>query len=278
MANPITIAGVVLTLNEEQDLPRALASLDWCDELVVLDSGSIDGTLAVSQTYQARFYTHVQKPPFLITSQRNWALENCDITSQWVLFLDADELIDLPLRNEIIRTISAPSPVNAIELAPKYLFLGKWLRFTQSFPVWHPRLVLRGQAYFTGGVWESFNTDAVVGRIYTPYIHYAFSKGLSDWVHRHLRYASWEAETVIRYLDGFDAQSFKTPRQLKLRQLSAHLWPLRPILRFTQKYFLNLGFLDGWRGFLYSTLSAFYELMIVIKIIELRRISRGLPL
>lgn len=278
MANPTTIAAVVLTLNEEQDLPRALASLDWCDELVVLDSGSIDGTLAVSQTYQARFYTHVQKPPFLITSQRNWALENCDITSQWVLFLDADELIDLPLRNEIIRTISAPSSVNAIELAPKYLFLGKWLRFTQSFPVWHPRLVLRGQAYFTGGVWESFNTDAVVGRIYTPYIHYAFSKGLSDWVYRHLRYASWEAETVIRYLNGFDAQSFKTPRQLKLRQLSAHLWPLRPILRFTQKYFLNLGFLDGWRGLLYSTLSAFYELMIVIKIIELRRTSRGLPL
>lgn len=92
-----TIAGVVLTLNEEQDLPRALMSLSWCDELIVVDSGSTDRTSKIAESFGALFIQHIQPPPFLITAQRNWVLASAGIVSDWVLFLDADEEVGSPL-------------------------------------------------------------------------------------------------------------------------------------------------------------------------------------
>ena len=131
---------------------------------------------------------------------------------------------------------------------------------------------------FEGGVWESFPAGRRVGRIAEPYEHYAFSKGIDDWLERHRRYADWEAERIVAYLDGAGDGALGTRRWLGLRRLAAQLWPLRPVLRFSQKYLLQGGFLEGWQGLLFSLLMAGYDLITAVKVIERRRRERGLPL
>lgn len=270
-----TIAGVILCLNEERNLPRALTSLKWCDELLVVDSGSTDLSQNVSRLYNARFVVHKQEGAFLITDQRNWALEQCDLKSEWVVFLDADEEIGPALAHEIQRMTSTSSPFTAFELTPRYWFLGKWLKRTQGFPNWHPRLLRRESVRFEGGVWESFSQNALVSRIQYPYEHYAFSKGLDDWIERHQRYSSWDAQEIYQFLNS---SVTRTARRRTLRIAMSYLWPIRPLLRFIQKYFLQFGFLEGWQGLLFCLLMSFYDLMTVIKIIELRRIQERQPL
>ena len=278
MTRVTTIAGVVLTLNEEQDLARALRSLKWCDELLVVDSGSNDRTFEVARQCGAKFAQHIQAQPFLITEQRNWALDKAGLTSDWILFLDADEEVSPALANHLLACINSKSALDAYELTPRYWFLGQWLKRTQGYPNWHPRLVRRGTTYFQGGVWESFSPGARVGRVSIPYEHYAFSKGFDDWLERHRRYATWDAEQITQYLTCGSQSLLPTQRWRNLRLLMSKLWFLRPPLRFIQKYVVQLGFLEGWQAFLFSLMMSLYDFMTVIKVVELLRRKKGLPL
>jgi len=273
-----SLAGVVLCLNEATNLPRCLASLAWCDELLVLDSGSSDGSPACAERHGARVLHNRQPGRFLISEQRNWALEHGGLHSDWVLFLDADEEVGPACRHAIRQAIASPGAADGFELTPRYWFLGRWLKRTQGYPNWHPRLLRRGHLRFEGGVWESFSDGERVARINEPYEHYAFSKGIDDWLERHRRYADWEAEKITAYLSGGGAAALGTRRWRRLRSLSAQLWPLRPVLRFTQKYVLQGGFLEGWQGLVFALLMAGYDLITVIKVIERRRQREGLPL
>jgi glycosyltransferase involved in cell wall biosynthesis len=272
------VAGVVLTFNEAADLPRALVSLQWCDEWVGVDSGSTDGTQAIAERLGARVLEHRQSPPFLISVQRNWALEQAGIRCDWVLFLDADEQVGQELAQLIRRTLNASKSCDGYALTPRYWFLGRWLRRTQGYPNWHPRLVRRGALLLEGGVWECFPKDARMGYLDEPYEHFAFSKGLDDWLERHCRYASWEAERILAFRQDGDLQALGTHRWLLLRGLTARCWPIRPVLRFVQKYVLQGGWLEGWQALLFAFLMAGYDLMTVVKVIEYRRRSKGLPL
>lgn len=273
-----TIAGVVLCLNEAENLSRCLTSLDWCDDLLVLDSGSNDGSQLCAAQHGARVIEHKQSGRFLISEQRNWALEHGGLQSEWVLFLDADEEIKPVCRDAIERAIAKPGITDGFELTPRYWFLGRWLKRSQGYPNWHPRLVRRGRLRFEGGVWESFSDGGLVSRIHEPYEHYAFCKGLDDWLERHRRYADWEAEKISDYLSGTGESALGTRRWLKLRKLTALIWPLRPPLRFIQKYVLQQGFLEGWQGLVFALLMAGYDLMTCIKVVERRRQQQGLPL
>ncbi|MCX5957011.1 MAG: glycosyltransferase family 2 protein [Cyanobacteria bacterium] len=256
----MTIAAVVISLNEANNLPRCLHSLSWCEELLLIDSGSTDGSQAIAAQRRARVLEHRQPGRFSFTVQRNWALENGGLSSDWVLFLDADEEVGPACRRAIEAAIQSAhrqedGPVG-FELTPRYWFLGRWLRYTQGYPNWHPRLVRRGHLSFEGSLWESFPADSRIGRIVEPYEHYAFSKGIDDWLERHRRYADWEAERIVAYLDGGGSNALGTRRWLRLRRLAAQLWPLRPLLRFSQKYLLQGGFREGWQGLLFSLLMA----------------------
>lgn len=273
-----SLAAVVLCLNEATNLPRCLGSLDWCDELLVVDSGSSDGSQACAERHGARVLQHLQEGRFLISEQRNWALEEGGLQSDWVLFLDADEEVGAACRQAIQQAIDNKENTDGFELTPRYWFLGRWLKRTQGYPNWHPRLLRRGNLQFEGGVWESFSEGGWVGRISEPYEHYAFSKGIDDWLERHRRYADWEATKISDFLSGGGAAALGTRRWRRLRSLSAKLWPLRPILRFSQKYLFQGGFLEGWQGLVFALLMAGYDLITVIKVIERRRQREGLPL
>ena len=275
--SPIT--AVVLTKNEAPNLDRCLASLRWCAEIIVLDSGSADGTPAKARALGARVLEHVPPPPFKIDEQRNWVLDHGAIRTPWVLFLDADETVPAELAVELQRVgRDAGCSFDAFELTPRYLFWGTWLKRTQGYPNWHPRLVRLGRARFAGGVWEHFADGTRIGRIDLPYDHLANSKGLSDWLARHDRYSSWDAEKIVAYLDTGKDEALGSTRKVALRRWAARYWPIRPWGRFVQMYFFRLGFLEGRSAFAFCLLYFFYEWMTVVKIIELRRRRKGRPL
>jgi glycosyltransferase involved in cell wall biosynthesis len=277
--NSLIITAVVLTKNEVGNLERCFASLRWCNELVVVDSGSTDGTQAKARELGARVLEHIPPPPFVMADQRNWALDHAELVAPWVLFLDADETVPDALARELERVCSdAGCSFGAFELTPRYLFWGKWLKRTQGYPNWHPRLARVGHARYAGGVWDHFAPGTKVGRIATPYDHFANSKGFSDWLSRHDRYSTWDAQKVVEFLDSGSMGALGTERKKRLRFWAARFWPLRPWVRFAQMFFARLGFLEGSTAFVFCLLYFFYEWMTVVKIVELRRRRNGLPL
>jgi glycosyltransferase involved in cell wall biosynthesis len=273
------ITAVILTKNEAQNLERCFASLRWCAEIVVVDSGSTDGTQARARELGARVLERELKP-FLAVRQRNWVLENGGITTPWVLFMDADEAVPTQLAEALVRFCGSPgTDVAALELTPRYLFWGCWLRRTQGYPNWHPRVFRVGVARLDeNSLWEQFAPGFKVGRLHEPYDHFANSKGFSDWLERHDRYSGWDAQKIVDFLEAGDPEKLGTTRKLKLRTWAARWWPLRPWARFAQMYFFRLGFLEGRAAFVFCLLYFFYEWMTVIKTVELLRRRRGLPL
>ena len=273
------ISAIILTKNEVPNLIRCIDSLRWCHEVIVLDSGSTDGTIQLAESLGAKVFTHIQPPPFKISEQRNWALENCNLKGEWVLFLDADEVIPPNLATEIQRICFAnEQKYNAFEIPARYLFWGKWLKLTQGYPNWHPRVLKKGEVRFAGGVWEHFVMGTKVGKINFPYDHFANSKGFSDWLARHDRYSTWDAENVVKFLETGKSNSLVSENKLKLRLLAARLWILRPIARFIYMYVLRFGFLEGIPALVCCILYAVYEFMVVVKIVEINLTKKGLPL
>jgi len=274
------ISAIILTKNEVCNLKRCTDSLQWCQEIIVVDSGSNDGTIQLAESLGAQVFVHIQPLPYLAAKQRNWALRNTNIKGEWVLFIDADEVIPLNLAREIQLICSSNNnQYNAFKLTPRYLFWGKWLKRTQGYPNWHDRLLKKGEVEFAdGGYWEHFTDDASIGKIDIPFDHFANSKGMSDWLERHDRYSSWDAQKIVDFLETGKLESLGTQNKIRLRVIAAKFWFLRPIARFVQMYFLRLGFLEGITSLVFCSLYAMYEFMIVVKIIEIKRKRDNLPL
>lgn len=269
----MSVAVVILTYNEEINLQHCLDSIEWADERLIVDSGSQDDTLEIAKRNQVRVIQR-QAIPFLISEQRNFALEKGDLQSDWVLFVDADEVVTEKLREQIIKvSCNATSDIVAYRLLARFMFLGRGLKYCQGMP-WHDRLLLRKKVRYTGGVWEAFDTKGEIGYLSEPYLHYSVSKGIGDWFNKHERYATVEAHDIAQtlgVLPNFGSFYGQTNRKRSLRNFTAYLWPLRPVIRFVVMYFARLGFLDGLAGFLYCLMIGAYELMIVLKVMELKQ-------
>ncbi len=149
---------------------------------------------------------------FLITDQRNWAIQNVTSSSGWVLFLDADERATPAFLDAVARRLcESGDKVDGIYLCPKFMYQGTWLRRFMGFPNWHPRLVHRDRASYEGGVWENFAGKPRTVNVDEPYLHLVNSKGLANWVERHVPYAEDEAELM---LSARAAESSSPPARL----------------------------------------------------------------
>lgn len=262
---------IILTKNEGDIIDICLKNIPEGIDCFVLDSGSTDNTKEKCLKCGVSFYEH-KLHPFIHAEQRSWALKNLPIKTEWILFLDADEVIPLELHQEILSRIQDSRYV-AYRLAPKYMFWGKWLKRTQGYPEWHDRLLKRGEVWITGGVWESFDSWDKVGYIDIPYIHNANIKGFDAWLEKNNWYTTWDAQEIFQYL--VEKKPFETKKKVKLRILAAKHWKLLPWARFFYKYVFHLGFLEGWRAFYYCMLWFISDYMTVIKIIELQRKNKG---
>ncbi len=270
---PVTlpVSVIILTRDEEHDLPRCLESLDWCSDIHVVDSGSTDATVEVALAGGAK----VRSNPFeSFGRQRNWALDHCPIEHPWVLFLDADEAATPEfLRAVRIAIEQAPESCAGFYCCWKLIFCGRWLRRCDSFPKWQFRLLRLGRAQFTdfGHGQKEGEVDGTIDYIRTPYDHFAFSKGFRHWVDRHNNYSDREA--MARACSGVDFRRVfsrhPSLRNQALKPLVSKI-PGWPAFRFVWMYLTKLGFLEGRPGLIYCAGIAFYEFLIRTKIYELR--------
>lgn len=268
---PVSI--LVLTLNEEANLPACLAAVGWCDDIVVLDSFSQDNTVAVARGLGARVF---QRRFDNFAGQRNHALDTIEFRHEWILHIDADEIITPALRDEILRVITSDA-YDAYRVPSKMMFFGRWLRYSGLYPSYQGRLGRRGRFRFKQvghGQREDIPPERV-GTLAEPYLHYSFSKGLTEWVEKHNRYASDEARETVAMLGGrrgFDWVGMVSPQPTRRRRALKDLFyrlPFRPTLRFFYMYVVRRGFLDGRAGFTYCRLLAIYEYLIALKTREL---------
>jgi len=268
------ISVVILTLNEEADLAACLDSIEWCDDIHVVDSRSTDGTTRIAKERGAQVYSN-QFDSF--GQQRNWALANCAFKHAWVLFLDADECSTPEFHKAIVCAVAAaPEATAGFYCCWKLMLHGRWLKRCDSFPKWQFRLLKRGRASFTDfghGQMES-EVKGDLGYLHEPYLHMAFSKGWSHWLDRHNRYSSLEArerlKSAIHWRQLFSPHG--SIRNKAFKPLVSRL-PFWPLMAFVIRYFLKLGFLEGRPGLIFCVNMAYYEFLIRIKIEELRRAS-----
>jgi glycosyltransferase involved in cell wall biosynthesis len=264
-------------LNEENNIKDCLASVAWSNDVVLLDSGSKDKTLAIARAKGARIYHH----PFEnFASQQNWALQKVKFRNPWVFYLDADERMTPGLQEEICRIAADPSVKEVGFFCGRKNFLWeKWIK--HCFP---PSLIFRffkpsRVRFKAAGHGPAPLIDGPHGYLKNYFDHYNFSKGIEEWVEKHNRYSTLEALEGMRQLkEGGDLGGFfsRDPfhRRKSMKALSLRV-PFRLPLKFIYLYFLKRGFLDGWQGLTYCLLQAFYEYMIVLKMKEFQLKAEG---
>jgi glycosyltransferase involved in cell wall biosynthesis len=264
---------LILAKNEHENIVRCLDSLQACDDVVVLDSGSTDGTQDAASARGARVFT---RDFDTFADQRNWAIDNVSFKHEWVLHLDADECLTPSLPAELLQVTGADAK-SAYFLANKLIFLGSWIRRSSLYPYYQARLLRLGESRFEQighGQHLAFATRGS-GRLREPYLHHNFSKGIADWVERHNRYSSDEARRVgdsqqsmcALVANMLPGKSTETRQQAK--KLLADRMPFRPFVRFLYAYIWRGGFLDGRAGFHYCMLMAFYDYLTRLKRQEL---------
>jgi len=255
---------LVLTLNEERNLPRCLASAAGCDDLVVLDSGSIDGTAAIARAAGARVLT---RPFDNFAGQRNYAQRTIAFRHPWVFHLDADEQFTPELFAECrARAADPAADLDGYLVAPKMLWQGRWIPHCTDFPAYQARFVRAPEFVFVEvGHGQREGPAMRLGRMQASYLHDLSAGGEAEWLAKHHRYARAEAEHHFqtagtggeRLWAGLFARE-PLRRRRALKRLSYAL-PARPVLRFVYQYILRGGFLDGSAGLHYCRLLARYE-------------------
>jgi glycosyltransferase involved in cell wall biosynthesis len=279
---PPLVSVVVLTKDEEKNLPHLLKSLEGLDhELFVVDSGSTDRTVEIARAAGATVVFH----PFEnYAAQRNWSLENLPITTPWILCLDADERLTPELVGEIRELLEGEDPTEAgFMLRKRTVFMGRWLRWGGQYPSWHLRLFRTGRGRCECRLYDQhFVVDGSVGRLRNDYID-VLTDDLTRWVERHNRWASLEAAELASKAAGsgeVEAKLFGSPIERK-RWLRYRLYrnaPLfvRPFLLFLLDYIIRLGFLDGKPGLVFHVLQRFwFRFLVDAKLYELRLRAAG---
>lgn len=270
----MTISVLILTLNEEKNLPICLPSLDWCDDVVVLDSYSTDKTEELAQKAGARF---VQRRFDNYAAQRNYGLNDIKYKHDWLLMVDADEAVPAELVTEMGRMVASCAVDTTIfRMRRKDHFLGKWIKRSSGYPTWFGRLIKIGRVQVEREINEEYVTDGKVEFLTEHLHHYPFNKGITSWFDKHNRYSSMEAKLLID--GGFALPSFSdftskdpTDRRRAIKGLIYRL-PGRPFAMFIALYIFRGGILDGSAGLTFCLLRAYYEFMINCKVAELRKL------
>jgi len=260
---------VILTKNEELDIENCLASIRWCDDIHILDSGSTDDTVKIAQRFTTNIVTH----PFeSFGKQRNYALEQIQTKYDWVLFLDADEVATEAFKVGLTNAIGSATPdVAGFYCCWKMMLDGRWLKRSDNFPKWQFRVVKKGLGAFTdfGHGQKEFEIKGKLLYIKEPYLHFGFSKGWARWISRHNNYSNTESVERLENRPPFK-NIFSAHGSMRNPALKSWLscLPGWPFLRFLQAYIFNLGFMEGKPGFIYCVNMAYYEFLIQIKMRE----------
>jgi glycosyltransferase involved in cell wall biosynthesis len=275
---------IILTFNEQRHIARAILSVaEFSSKVVVVDSGSTDQTVSIAESLGATVLFN----PFRNQAQQfQWALDNAPIASDWIMRLDADEIVEPDLAREISAELPRlPQEIVGVNLRRKHVFMGRFIRHGGRYPLVLLRIWRRGH----GRLEQRWMDEHVIvwgGGTVT------FKGGFADWnlndlsyfIDKHNKYATREAVDVLnsRYrffplepdlAPGSASWQAVTKRWLKNRVYNPLPFWLGPLLYFLHRYFFRLGILDGREGLIYHVLQGFwYRFLVGAKVIEYEEI------
>lgn len=260
------ITVIVLAKNEEKNIEACVESAKLiADRIIIVDSGSEDKTVELAEKCGAETVFH-EWPGH--AAQFNWALDNCNITTQWVFRLDADERISDELAQEINKKLSSEvsKDVDAYELRWKMFFMGRQLKHGGNHKTYVIRLIRLGKAYVEEkNLDERFIVNGKVEKLENDFIHYDY-KGLDAWLNKHIWYSDLELKMYNGQMDmtgGNEEQKKKRGFFYKLPKF------FRARLYFWYRYYIQLGFLDGKEGKIFAFLQAYwFRFLVDAKIYE----------
>ncbi len=252
------ISAFLVTLNEEEKLDRCLRSLGWCDEIIVVDSGSTDRTLAIAADHGCRV-EHRDWRGFV--EQKAHGLSLC--RQPWVLNLDADEEVSPELQAQIEEVLTRDAaggvPENGFELSRVVFYLGRWWRRGGWYPEWRLRLARREAVTWHGEEpHEHAEVEGLRGRLSGELRHYTY-RDVTDHVHRLNAYSSAAARAL----------------HARGRRASWGDLILRPKARFLKFYLLRRGYREGSAGLFVAALEAWYVFLKYLKLRELEKTDRS---
>jgi glycosyltransferase involved in cell wall biosynthesis len=273
----IPVSVLVPIKNEAANLARCLGSVQWANEVLLVDSQSTDGSIEIAEKHGAKlvqFHFNGAWP-----KKKNWALENLQFRNEWVFILDADEVLPPEAETEFAAAIANAGNIAGYWINRRFMFLGRWLRHAY-YPNWNLRLFRHKLGRYEqitaaptdsgdNEVHEHVIVQGPTARLQCEIEHYAFPT-VEVFLEKHNRYSNWEARVAVegRLRSGVAHEHVDLKRSLK--KIARRL-PFRPLLRFLYIYIWQKGFLDGREGFYFARLHAFYEFLTVAKTYELRK-------
>ena len=247
------LSAVIITHNAEAQLDTCLASLKLADEILILDSGSNDGTQAIADKHGARF---VHQDWLGYGAQKQAAVDQA--SHDWVLCIDADEWLSSELITSIKKELQQPLH-QAFAFPRCNRFMGRWLRHGEGYPDLSLRLFNRQHAYWGDApIHEKVMTDCSVGRLDGDLMHES-ETSLDDYLSKQNRYTSLQAE-----------QMHQRGKQAGIGKLL-----LNPVFRFAKFYLIRLGFLDGMPGLVHISIGCFNTFMKYAKLMALNYKTSG---
>jgi glycosyltransferase involved in cell wall biosynthesis len=231
----VTLSVVLITQNEEGNLPRTLESVmplvrDGKGEIIVVDSGSTDRTVEIAQSFGARVFVEAWKG---FAAQKNSAMDKASM--DWVLQLDADERLEPELASEIEIALKGSATISGFWIPRKNFFLGCWIRHGGFYPDPKLRLIRRGAGRFEEyGAHPTIKVNGPTGKLSNALLHDAYPT-LRGYIDHMNSYSSMGAEVAVA----------KGHRRFSVGNIV-----IRPLLTFVYNYFIRLGFLDGREGLL----------------------------
>lgn len=249
-----TIGVVISALNEEGKIKRCLESLRWADEIVFIDNGSTDKTVAIVKQFTSKVFHRSNNP--MLNVNKNYGFTKA--TTDWIISLDADEEIPSALASEIKSKIKAKSAVAGYWIPRKNIIFGKWIEHGLWWPDKQLRVFRRGQGRFPEKhVHEYLEVDGPTDTLGTPFVHYNYETVSQfirkmDWLYTESELANLRA-TNYR-LVWYDALRF-------------------PVSDFVKIYFAQEGYRDGLHGLVLSLFQAFYSFVVFAKLWESEKFS-----
>jgi len=262
----VPVSVLVLTLNEEPNIRRCLASVAWADQVVVVDSGSTDGTPEIARSLGADV---IEQPWLGFGAQREHSLRLPLLRHDWAYFVDGDEWVSPQLAAEVAEGLTDPQCA-AFEQRFRLVFLGRWIRHCGWYQgSWNVRVVDRRYSKYDGNlVGERLIVDGPVRCLANDIVD-ENRKGLAAWLHKHVRYAELEAErrTVQPPLRRrIRAIRYREDSRPRIRAVVKHLIypyvPAKPAALFLYMYVARLGFVDGMAGLRFCLYHAWYEVTV----------------
>ena len=248
---PFSLA--IIALNAADQIEACLASAAFADEIVVVDSGSTDGTVEIARKYGARV---IQQDWLGFGRQKQFAVDQA--SHDWVLCLDCDERISGPLRQEVESVLHEPK-FQAYQMPRCNRFMGRWLRHGEGYPDWSLRLFNRTHAHWSKDeVHEKVEVDVAVGRLNGDLLHES-AESIATYLDKQNRYTTLQAQAL-----------YKQGKRANVLQLL-----LSPLLRFVKFYLFRLGFIDGVPGLIHILIGCFNSFTKYAKLIAMRREGRS---